>query len=396
MVDLTANSALAIKAQGAPGTYASPTSADAIPVANLSWRPTPNQAENPEYTGSIHRRGPIILGASYDVSFDILLRGPGGAAPPAADAFIPGRVLRALGFTENVVSAAIPAAAEALAAGTTTTATLGAGSTGTLDLYKGLAIMLASLGTLGQAASLAMIRGYTAGKVATIAQTHSGSYAGNYQIPKQLAYTLASTGTPPVLSTAIWDGSRRYNMVDMAPSSARLILPVSARGGSEYPRLSVTLSGDLYSDLAEAAPVVSSSLAVPPFKGGKQHVAGLAMGGSSISLDLGVRVGFPPNPNTTSGNDPAQLTETRRTLDLDLNQVSKAYLDLLALAQAQGEHGIQALFGLASGNYVGFVATDARFNFPETNRGGEFFTTRGQAYVDGAEKTVGITFPYYT
>jgi hypothetical protein len=121
MVDLTSQAALAIKAQSAPGTYATPTSSDATMVANLSWTPQAITSESPEYTGSIHRAGQIVLGATYDVSFDILIRGPGGASPPAADAFIFGRVMRALGFTENIISSAIPAAAEALGGGSTTT-----------------------------------------------------------------------------------------------------------------------------------------------------------------------------------------------------------------------------------------------------------------------------------
>jgi hypothetical protein len=394
MTDLTALSALAIVAQSAPATYGSPSSADAVPVANLSWRPTPIQTDNPEYTGSIHRNGPIILGASYDVTFDLLLRGPGGSAPPAADAFILGRVLRSLGFTENIVSTAIPASPEAVAGGSTTTATLGAGATGTADLYKGLAIQLADVGTAPT--GLVMIKSYSAGKVAGLAQTIT-TPTGNYQIPKQLAYTLASTGTPPVLSMALWQGARRYNFIDMAPSSARLTLPTAGRGGStDYPKLSLTYGGDAHSDVTETSPVVSSSLAVPPFKGGKLHISGLAMGGSSISLDLGLKAGFPPNPNKASGSDPAQLVETRRSLQLQLNQQAKAYVDFLALAAAQSSHSIQALYGLASGNYVGFVATDARFNYPETQAGGDFFTTQGDAYVDGAEKTIALTFPYYS
>lgn len=394
MTDLTALSSLAIKAQSAPGTYGSPTSADAIPVANLSWKPNAIQTDNPEYSGSIHKPGPIVLGASYDVTFDILLRGPGGAAPPAADAFILGRVLRALGFTENVVSAAIPAAAEALGGGSTSTvATLGATAVGTLDLYKGLALELTSEGAMP--AGLVMIRSYSAAKAAGLAQTLSGAPTTTYQIPKQLAYTLSSTGTPPVLSLALWQGSRRYNFVDMAPSSARLTLATAAPGNTSYPTLSVTFTGDAYSDLAEAAPVVSSTLALPPFKGGKLHIAGLAMGGSSISLDLGLKAAFPPNPNKTNGFDPAQLTETKRTISLNLNQQAKAYFDFLAAAAAQTSYPIQALYGLATGNYIGFVATDARFNFPATQSGGDFFTTQGDAYVDGAEKTIGLTFPYY-
>lgn len=395
MVDLTSQAALAIKAQSAPGTYASPTSADATMVANLSWTPQAVTSESPEYTGTIHKAGQIVLGATYDVSFDILLRGPGGASPPAADAFILGRVLRALGFTENVVSSAIPAAAEALGAGSTTSAaTLGATAAATAALYQGLALHLAVDGAMPT--SLSMIRAYSVGKVATLAELRAGAPTGNYQIPKQLAYTYAATGTPPVLSLSLWQGSRRYNFIDMAPSSARLTLPTSSRdGGSDYPRLTVTFSGDLNSYIDEASPAVAPISAIPPFKGGKLFVAGLSMGGSSISVDLGLRVGFPPNPNKASGNDAAQLVETRRSLSMTLNQTSKAYLDLLAIATAQSYQPVEALYGLASGNFVGFIATDARFGFPGTQEGGDFFQTSGDAYLDSADKTLSLVFPYY-
>lgn len=394
MTDITALSALAIKAQSAPGTYASPTTSDLIGCANLSWRPNAITAENPEYLGTIHRPGQIVLGATYDVTYDLMLRGPGGASPPAADAFIFGRVLRSLGFTENILSAAIPVAAEAGSAGTTTGLTLGAGAAATADLYNGLAIHLAANGAMPT--SLTMIRDYTAAKVATFAEIFGGALSGNYQIPKQIAYTLAASGTPPVLSKSLWQGGRRYNFVDMSPSSATLTLPTSSRdGGSDFSRLSVTFSGDLNSYIDEAAPAIVPGIAIPPFKGGKLHIAGLSMGGSSLSIDLGPRVGFPPNPNKASGSDPSQLVETRRTLSMTLNQVAKSYSDLIALAQAQSVNPIQALYGLATGNYMGFVATDARFNFPESQAGGDFFQTVGEAYVDGADKTISLTFPYY-
>jgi hypothetical protein len=391
MTDITSMAALAIKCQSAPGTYASPTSADATPVANLSWTPQAITSESPEYTGTIHKAGQIVLGATYDVSFDILLRGPGGAAPPAADAFILGRVLRSLGFTENLVSTAIPAAAEALGAGsTTTTATLGATAAATADLYNGLALHLAVDGAMPT--SLSMIRDYSAAKVATLAETRAGAPTGNYQIPKQAAYTYAASGTPPVLSLALWQGNRRYNFQDMAPSSARLTFPTSSRdGGNDYPRLSVTYSGDVNSYTDEAAPVVAPALALPPFKGGKLYVAGLSM----VSVDLGLRVGFPPNPNKAGGNDPAQLVETRRSLNLVLNQTSKAYLDLIALAAAQTYQPVEILYGLATGNYVGFIATDARFNFPATQENGDFFQTAGDIYLDSADRSLSITFPFY-
>lgn len=396
MADLTSQSALAIKAQSAPAVYAAPTLTDTLPVANLSWRPSPITTDNPEYTGSIHRPGPIVLGASYDVSFDLMIRGPGGSLPPVADAFIPGRVLRSLGFTENRVAAAIPAAPEALGVGSTQrSAVLGATAAATDSLYTGLMLSLPTVSP--NPGGLHMIESYSVAKVARIAGIVFGAgITGNYQIPAQLAYTLTGIGTPPVLSLSLWQGARRYNFVDMAPSSARLVIPAASRdGGSEYPRLSLTYSGDLHSDLEEAAPVVAASLPIPPFQNGKFHIEGQPVGGSSLSLDLGLRVGFPPDPNKANGNAPAQLVETRRTVSFQLNQMAKSYKDMLAEAKAQTLQSCQAVYGLGSGNYVGFMASGMRFNFPETDAGGDFFTTTGEAYVDGVNKTLSLTFPYY-
>lgn len=392
MADLGNQRALAVTKQSAVGTYNAPTNSDLIPASNLSWRANAIQTDNPEYTGSIHRVGPIVLGATYEVTATILLRGPGGAAPPAANAFILGRILQACGFTENILSTAVPAAAEAGTAGTTSSLTLGAGAAATADLYKGLAIKIPALGT--SPLDMTMIRAYSAAKVALFAETAGASITGNYQIPKQIAYTLAATGTPPSLSLSLWEGARRYNFMDAVPTSARLVFPTSSRESQDYSRLEVTFSCDLQSYIDEAAPAIPALGAIPPFKGGKLHVAGLSMGGSSISVDLGLRAAYPNNPNKASGSDAAQLVETRRTLQLDLNQVAKSYLDLMALASGQSNYPIQAMFGFYPGNYVGFVATDARLNFPNTNEGGDFVTTTGEAYVDSADKSLSLVFPY--
>jgi hypothetical protein len=389
MTDLTAQTAIAIKAQSAPGTYASPTSADALPAANISLTPQSIRTDNPEYTGTIHRPGAIVLGATWDVSFEILLRGPGGASPPAADAFILGRVLRALGFTENIISAAIPAAPEALGAGGTNQVTLGTSAAATAALYQGLIVLLAGLNGGTAPLAYSFIRSYSAAKLAVLSE-NAVIGAGNYQIPKQLAYQLSSVGTPPVLSFAVWQGNRRYNLVDCAPSSARITFPTSSRDSNAYPSLQVTFSGNLFSDLTEAAPVVTPALAIPPFKGGKQFAAGVAMGGSSVTLDLGVKVGFPPNPNQAAGNDPAQLTETRRVLNVTFNQVAKSYLDMLALAGAQTYQPFELIYGLAAGNYIGFSVTDGRFDFPDTSAGGDFYSTTGDILIDGVDKVVNL------
>jgi len=402
MTDPTSIQALAIKAQSTPGTFATPSSStDVIACANLTARPQAITAENPEYQGSIHQKGPFVLGATWDVGFDLMLRGPGGSAPPAADAFIFGRVLRSLLFTENIISTAIPAAPEALGGtgATTSIANLGASAlgAGNDDIYMGLAIQLASLGTIGQPASLAMIADYVStGKLATIAQTAGSAYTGNYQIPKQSAFTLASTGTPPNLSFSRWRGNYRYDFVDWTPTRGVLTLSTTGRSsGNEFCRLSVSGTADLSAYAADTCPVAPSTLAVPPYKGGKLHIGGIALGGSSVSVDIGPRSAAPPNPNKTSGSDPSQLVGTRRSVTLNLNQTAPSVMDFIAMANAQTTYNIQALYGLASGNYVGVGLSGVRFNFPDPQDGSDFFADTIEGYIDDPSKSVAITFPYY-
>lgn len=392
MADLVANTAIAFECQSAPASYETLDSTDRYSVANVTVTPRPITADDPRYLGSIHRPGAIRLGVIYDVSFDILLHGYSGTTPPSAGAFLPGRVLRSLGMTEQVIAATIPSGGpEAVAAGTTGSITLGAGATGTLDLYKALAVQLEDAG-VGDA-SLIMMSEYSAAKVAQLAQTLGGTPEGNYMIPKQLAYTMAGSGTPPLLSIDVWQGGIKRQFGDMAPSAATLTFNTAGRdGGQNFSVLSVTYTGDLIAESDNAAPVVAPTIAIPPFKGGKLHVGGIAMGGASLSLDFGLRTGFPPNPNKASGSDAAQLVETRRTLTLNLNQTALSYNDIRALAVAQGVHPIQLLYGLAPGNYIGFVATAARFMDPSPQAGGDFYTQQIQAFVDGADKTIGLCF----
>lgn len=396
VADFVSSTTLAFKLQVDQTTYAAPDTDDLIAVGNLSLRPNDITLENPEYRGSIHRPGPFIIGQTYDLTFDVFLRGPAGANPPAADAFILGRMLKTLGFTENVVSAAIPVALEDLGVGSTEIAAmLGASATGTADLYKGLALALPGAGAVS-AASLSMIAAYSAGKLATLAEMRDDPPTGKYQIPKQLAYLLSAEDTPPVASSVVWLGSKRFELSGLAPSAATITFPTASRdGGSDLPKISLTYSGDLHDYEDEACPSIDVSVPVPPFKGGKLNIAGKPMGGSSLAVEFSPRVGYRPNPNRATGSEGGTLVETRRSLTMNLNQTAKAYMDIRALAAAQSEHDIQALYGYGSGNYVGFLAAGARFGTPEDQSGSDFYTQQITGYIDDPSKTVALTFPYW-
>lgn len=396
MAQLSVQSAIGITKETTSGTYVAPVLADLILAQDLSVNIGNIEADIREYTGSIHRPGPSFVGETFEVTAKFNLRGPGGSSPPAANAFVLGRVLQSLGFTESITSTAIPASAEAVGAGgSTTTVTLGASASTTLDLYRGMMIHLALLGA-NTGPGLEMIRSYSTSKLATIGGKHTASItSGNYQLPKQLAYIL-SAATPPTLSASVWIGDRRFNGAGLAPSSAVLNIPTGSRDQtSDMPSLEVTLSGNVES-VADQSPIgYPSGLAIPPFKNGKMYVANTKIGGASLRVDFGAQVAYAPDPNQASGNETAQLTETSRSVALDLNQVASSTLDLRALALAQSYHPIEALWGLTStGNYMGFIATDCRFQSPTPGDRGGIANISGNAYVDAVDKTMALVFPF--
>lgn len=380
--------AMAFANQVAAGTAISLSSADCIDVSNCTVTPQPRTTTDPRYSGTVHRPGDVLNGVSYDIAFEWLIHGPGNAVPAAA-AFLPGRILSQWGFTEQRITTAI--GPEALTGGTTTSATLGATAVGTSQLYKGLLISLASLGTAP--AGFAMISNYTSGKVATFARDRTAP-TGNYTIPAQLAYTMSPTEPVAGASITCWEDGIRQNFVDCRPSAAKIELVTSSRdGGNGYCKLSGTFSGTLLSEANEAAPVVSIATAIPPFLNGQQDIALKQLGGASVTIDLGLRAAFPPNPNQLDGSDSAILVESKRTASYELNRVLRTVVDWNALAAAQGTSPSQFLWGLAAGNFMGVMIDAQRFNYPASQEGGDFITQNGDAWIDGVDKALSLVFP---
>jgi hypothetical protein len=383
--------AMAFANQVSAGTAIVLTSADCIDVSNVSFTPNAQTTTDPRYSGTIHRPGDQLIGVSYDITFEWLIHGYVGALP-AANAFLPGRILTAWGFTETRVATAI--GPESYTVGTTTGATLGTTAVGTTDLYKGQAINFATVGAAP--VGLAMIRSYTSGKAATLARNRTMAATGNYTIPTQLAYTLAVAQPAAGASITLWEDGHRMNFRDMRPTAARIELVTASRdGGEAYCKLTGTFSGTLYSEADEATPVVPISTPIPPFRDGQQDIALQQLGGSSITLDLGLRSAYPPNPNQLDGSDPGVMVESKRTVSLSLNKVQRSVIDFNTLAQAQAAHPLQAIWGLSTGNYMGLMVDNMRFNYRSSNEGQDFITTDGDAWIDGVDKAISLAFIGY-
>lgn len=381
--------ALAFNNQSAAGTAVTLTSADCLDCANISWTPNSITSQDPRYTGTTMEVGDILLGVTYDISFEWLIHGPGNTLP-AANAFIAGRVLQQLGFTEQRISTAI--GPEGFTSGTTSAITLGATAVGTADLYKGLVVNVATVGAAP--VGFSMIRAYTSGKVATLARLRATAATGNYTIPSQLTYTYSATDPVAGASVTIWEDGHRLNFIDMIPTGDQTIqMFTSSRDGTDYCRVRVSMSGTLSSKVTEAAPSVSISTAIPPMRDGQDDFAGIQMGGSSATITISTRTAYPPNANQQSGNDPGVRVGNRRTLNLERNKVSLSVVNFDTIAAAQSNQAYQALWGLAAGNYMGVMVANGRLNYRGPGGGQDFDTDTGDVWIDGADKEISLAFP---
>ena len=388
------NTAIAIKTQSAAGTFTQPSSStDTYPCANVRPSIETITGQNPEYLGTIHRPGDIVFGSRASLTFQTVLRSPGGSSPPAAGAFIPGRLFTAAGFTENILSTAVPASAEAGSAGTTTTFTLGAGATGTADLYNGLAISLSDNGST-YLDKLAGIRDYSASKVATFFETLGSAPAANYQIPKQLAYQLSSSPPTETLSISVWMDGVRYDFVDMIPTGMRINVPVASRDATDPPTIEWTLEGNYQAWADEAAPSVTALGNPLPFRDGDMWIGGKALGGSSFSIDLGITAAYPPNPNNASGYEAGLIVETNRSASVALNHNLKSVIDFMALADAQSTMGLWAQWGSAAGSAVMVNVLNARAKYPNPDNGGQILAQTLDLLIDDASKAISVVFMY--
>lgn len=394
MTCLTVNdTAIAIVKQAAEGTFDTPTSGDRYPCSNVQLNIEGVTVENPEYLGGTMRPPPEVLGKRVTLSYDLLLRPPGGGSVPSADAYIPGRVLQAAKYTESRFATAI--ASEALGVGSTTNmAKLGSTAAATAGLYKGMLVSLVGMGATYQS-RLTPIRAYNASKEATLMQTFGSTITGNYSIPAQLSYHLAiDAADPPYLSQDLWIAGIKYSLRDCRVTQFGTVLPTTTRDGGDIPLFRVTMDVTIDAYVDEAAPAVTALGAVPKFRDGKHYVSHFAMAGQSVEIDLGAQVERQPNPNRPDGSDPACLTATQPVISANWKATTKAELDTLALADAQAHHPWFALYGYSAGNTVCINAPDCLWDYHNYAANGGLWGRNGNLYLKVDARPLSINFPF--
>lgn len=396
MARKTNNSAVAIVIQPVADTFTTPAQpADLMPVSNLRLQIDGVTIANDEYTGSPFKNADTVGGKRATLSYNVKMRPPGGGSVPAANAFLLGRVLQAAKFTELRTSTAIPAAPEAGTSGTTTALTLGAGAAATADLYKGMAISLASMGT-SYRTRMSAIRAYTAAKVATFLETFGSSVTGNYQIPPQLSYIRdVSSADPIILSHQIWLDGLRYDLMNARVSSFQIVVPTSTKDQAAFPEVQVSYDVTIVgTPTAQATPSVTPLGAIPLFKDGDFWLNGASLGVQTFTLDLGIQIENPPNPNKVDGVDMSDIVGGTARVSMTRQSYLPSVFDSLALADAQSLMGLWAQWGSAAGALTQIAVPDGRLNYQSPDTGGNLIMESGDLLIDAFNRSVVINFPY--
>lgn len=390
----TNNTAIAIVKQPTADTFVDPTT-NYMPVSQCRFAIEGITIDNDEYTGTPWKNGASVAGKRATLSFNVKLRPPGGgASPPAADAYLPGLLLQAAKFTENRITTAVPAAPEVGTAGTTTGYTLGAGATGTLDLYKGLAISVTDQGTDYKTRMTAIVA-YTAAKAATFPETYAAAPTGTYQIPKQLSYQLDYTVTDPtLLSLKVWLDGHRFDLMNVRIASLQIVLPTSTKQNAAFPEMQVSLTCDISANSAQATPTVTSLGAVPLIKDGDAWLNRVKVGVATATIDLSVQTEFPPNPNKVDGSDAAEIVSLAPSVSMTRQRYLPSFFDALALADAQTVIPFWLQWGSAVGAMVQVLVTAGRLNYQSPDTGGALINETGDLLIDPSNRGINITFPY--
>ena len=264
--------AMAIAIQSVAGTFTTPSTATdliGVSVPNNSFEAI--TADDPTATGAIWTSPRVYLGKTGTAGATLPLRGPGGVAPPAANVWVPGRVLQSAGMSEILL--ATPTAAVLQAGSTTTQMKLANTESATDDFLTGAPIQQALIGAGFLQTSI--IRDYFGStKFAEIGEIMGSAPATGaaYTIPAHMRYVLGTmTSAPPLLSISIWRDKKRYDYRDWRPTSLTFDAPVANEANQSFPSIEFTGRGIPVGVVDDTTPTLPSSILSVPIPPARQR-----------------------------------------------------------------------------------------------------------------------------
>jgi hypothetical protein len=390
--------AMAVALQATVGVFVQPSSAtDLMAVASPTNTAAIISADDNTATGTVWENNRVYLGKQSTLGATIPLRGPGGVAPPASNAWPVGRIMQSAGWAEIRNAAARTVATTA--AGTATTLTLAASESSVDDFLLGAPIQHAALGSGFQQTSI--IRDYVGStKTALLAETIGTPPASgtSYTIPMYLSYVLGTLTTPPpVLSISIWRDKKRYDYRDWTPASLAINIPVANEANTGFPDITFSGRGTVVAIVDDVTPTLPSSILqtpVAPARNGKFYLDRVKLGHQSLSFTEAATIAAASNQNQAAGQDGFDIISGTRTTNLDINQMAVADFDLHSREDNQSIIPVMSTWGMGPGNNFGFVQPNIVLNpFSPGDRNG-YVSLTGDAITTDVDKSAALTIWY--
>lgn len=336
-------SAIAAKIETTQGTDAiagSPVLGDFI-LGSGDFRMNPQVVEDPSFSGALDVIPGVVGSFMPEITVNVPLRGTGAAGTAPSW----GRLMQACTFEEVIDNTGV--AATDATNGTATTATLPAGFSGTAQIYRGVAALL----TVNPAAgATSAIINYTSGRVATFAETFSSplSATTKVQIPVNTLYRPTSDETVYKSVTLYLYNDGILTTFTGCVGTVRLEMTAGGMG-----MLVFTMRGRYGAISATSLPaaLTAGTAQVPPiWQGGRSMLLGRLAQCRTLSIDAGVGLMLPENPEAPSGYNPAVPISraVRTTIDPLMNTTNQVALFNDFIGGTSG--ALMAQLGSTAGN----------------------------------------------
>lgn len=352
------NGLLLIALQSAEGTIATTSAAtDVVPCETDSVdynNPYKTEAAN-EANGSFVASSPLVLGQPATFTFRSRIKGAGPAITYTASVKPPLHApLSACGWLGQFQAAV---AAAALAAGTASSATLGAGGAATAQIYRGMPLLLTGAPAAGR---MPLISDYTAAKVATLTDlygsalsaSNTGAIPANWTYAGTSPQDAASRTSMHPCATISWyeDGTLIQLMdcrgtADLDGDSARPGFATFSFTGIWMGRTDAAMPANpVYP--SQSAPLLVQGTGTGPI----MQVNRRGMPISKWSLKNGSTLEMPDDPNTTIGFGAGQITDRVPIFEIDPLMSFVATRNALADIAAFSQYTGALQFGAVAGN----------------------------------------------
>ncbi len=354
-----ANQDLLAKVEAVSGTEEAPTvGADAIKVARLQPSPRFDVTDtSEEHTGSLDAGDPIAGGGSFELGFDVFMRGAGvaGVAPEW------GTLLRGCAMAQTLTAAPV---ADTAQAGGANTITLHAGASAVTDAYKGMVIETTGGTGSGQEAVIIASNGTT--KVATVhkAWAVNPDATTTFSIRANALYIPASASLETLTMFAYQHatpaaGNSRLRKLIGAAGTFQAEIPVNQSG-----RMSFAFQGilpALPTDVADPGAPTFDSVVTEVLNSADAVLGTTAVKFSRFTLDYGASPTQPMDPAATYGLDVAGQTARRITGTISPYLTDLATRNAMSDFLGQTARAIVLRWGSAAGRRISILIPAARY-----------------------------------